>query len=103
MSDEQDKIEVVNNEANHQFEAKVSGQVAFAAYKLQGETITFTHTVVPPELEGQGLGSKIVKTGLEYARAEHLTVVPQCPFVASYIQRHPEYNDLIATGGSNGR
>ena len=72
------------------------GGTAFAEYRLAGDTITFTHTVVPPELEGRGIGSGLVKGALDDVRARGLTVVPQCSFVAGYIGRHPDYRDLLA-------
>lgn len=64
-------------------------------YKVDGETITFIHTEVPATMEGQGIGGKLAKAGLEYARENGLKVVARCPFVASYLQRHPEYLDLV--------
>ncbi len=57
--------------------------------------IVFTHTGVPPALEGRGIGSALAKTGLEYARANNLEVVPLCSFVRGYIERKPEYQDLV--------
>ena len=80
----------------HRFETYVGGQLAYLAYRLEGSTIYFVHTEVPPEIEGQGIGGKLAKAGLEYARDHRLKVVPRCPFVAAYLQRHPEYQDLIA-------
>ena len=50
---------------------------------------------MPEQLEGRGIASKLAKTALDYSRAEGLTVVPLCPFIASYIERHPEYADLV--------
>ncbi len=91
-----DSVVVTNNEAKGQFEAEVRGSVAVAQYTLAGGRIIFTHTEVPPELEGQGVAGKLVRTALDYARAEGLAVWPLCPFVRSYLQRHPEYQDLVS-------
>ena len=91
-----DSVAVTNNEAKRQFEAEVDGAVAVAQYTLAGDRIIFTHTEVPPEMEGQGVAGKLVRTALDHARAEGLAIQPLCPFVRSYIQRHPEYQDLVS-------
>jgi predicted GNAT family acetyltransferase len=57
--------------------------------------ITFTHTEVPPELNGRGIGSTLVRGALEQVRFRGLKVVPKCPFVAAYMGKHPEFNDLL--------
>ncbi|CAN5221082.1 GNAT family N-acetyltransferase [soil metagenome] len=86
----------VNNAATHRFEAVVGGETAFAEYKLRDGQIILTHTVVPDALEGHGVGSALAKTALAYAREQGLQVVPLCSFMAGYIERHPEYQDLVA-------
>jgi predicted GNAT family acetyltransferase len=87
--------EVTQNEAEHRYEMEVEGQTAFAQYNLNDSIITFTHTIVPEELEGQGIGSRLVSAALDDARAQDLKVVPMCSFVRGYIERHPEYQDLL--------
>ena len=57
--------------------------------------IVFTHTLVPPEIEGRGVGSKLIRGALDSARDQGLRVVPQCPFVKAFIDRHPGYRDLL--------
>jgi predicted GNAT family acetyltransferase len=57
--------------------------------------ITFTHTEVPAEISGHGVGSQLVRGALEAARAQGLKVVPKCPFVAAYMAKHAEFNDLL--------
>jgi predicted GNAT family acetyltransferase len=86
---------VTNAEAKHRFELEEEGGTAFVTYLLEGETITFTHTIVPKELEGRGLGSRLVKGALDEAREQGLKVVPACSFVRHYIERHPDYEDLV--------
>jgi hypothetical protein len=70
-------------------------QFAVLTYKQQAGRIVFLHTGVPPALEGRGIASQLASFALEEARAQHLTVVPRCPFVASYIRRHREYLSLL--------
>jgi predicted GNAT family acetyltransferase len=86
---------VQDNTQRHRFETHQDGHVAFAEYTLEPGVITFTHTLVPPELEGRGLASALAVAALASARARGLKVVPQCPFFAGYIQRHPEVQDLL--------
>lgn len=86
---------VRDNRAEAEFELTVDGERAVAAYQLEGDTIVFTHTLVPPAIEGRGVGSKLIRAALDSARDRGLTVVPQCPFVAAFIERHEEYRDLV--------
>ena len=87
---------VVHDTAAGRFQIEEGGRLAVLDYSLAGGTITFVHTGVPPELEGRGIGSKLARAGLDYARREALSVVPQCPFVLAYVHRHKEYADLLA-------
>jgi predicted GNAT family acetyltransferase len=77
------------------FELDLDGQMAVAYYQLAPGVITFRHTEVPQELSGHGIGSKLVRGALEAARARGLKVVAKCPFVAGYMAKHPEFNDLL--------
>jgi predicted GNAT family acetyltransferase len=88
-------ITVTDNPAEGRYEAIVDGYLAHADYIRQGTTITFTHTEVAPELEGRGVGGALARFALEDARAQGLAVIPLCPFIASYIRRHPEYSALV--------
>ena len=87
---------VRDNRAEQEFELDVDGHRAIAAYQIEGDTIVFTHTLVPKAIEGRGIASKLIRAALDSARDQRLKVVPQCPFVAAYIKRHPEYRDLLA-------
>jgi hypothetical protein len=69
--------------------------MAMAYYQLAPGVITFRHTEVPPEMSGHGVGSQLVRGALEAARARGLKVVARCPFVAAYLAKHPEFNDLL--------
>ena len=88
-------IAIVDNPEETRFEADVDGHTAFVSYLRRNDTIFFTHTEVPRELEGRGLGSALAKAVLEKARAEHWQVVARCPFIAKYVERHPEYQSLL--------
>jgi uncharacterized protein len=66
-----------------------------AAYHRRGDTIVFTHTEVDPDEGRSGLGSRLVRAALDDVRARGLSVIPQCPFVRGWIERHPEYADLV--------
>ena len=86
---------VQNNTAKHRYELEVEGHIAASYYELSGNVITFIHTEVPKELEGKGIGSRLVKGALDQVRANGLKVVPRCPFVKGYIDKYPEYTDLL--------
>jgi uncharacterized protein len=70
--------------------------VGFARYHLRGRAIVFTHTQVSEEYEGQGAGSQLAREALDDARRRGLRVVALCPFIHSWIERHPDYADLVA-------
>ena len=88
--------EVVNNEAEQRFEAHVEGHTAFLSYRQFPDRFVLVHTEVPPELEGKGIAGKLVATALDFARAAHLRVMPLCPYVTSFIRKHPEYLELVS-------
>lgn len=91
--------EVTDNAARHRYELSRDGAIAHADYRRQGDTITFVHTEVPEAMAGKGIGSALVRGALDDARAKGLRVVARCPFVAAWIERHPEYRDLLAATG----
>ena len=70
--------------------------LGFAAYRRADGVTTFTHTVVEPHHEGEGVGSALVRTALDAERAAGRTIVARCPFVAAFVRRHPDYADLVA-------
>lgn len=94
-------LEVVSIPKNR-FELNVNGQVAFIDFiEAKESKIFLTHTEVPKSLEGEGVGSALVSKVLDYIRTNNLQLAPLCPFVASYIKRHPEEVDgLLAKGYS---
>jgi predicted GNAT family acetyltransferase len=95
--DGQPTVEVVDAPERFRYEGLVDGAVAgYAAYRLRGRRIVFTHTEVKPEFEGKGVGSALAKGALEDVRRRSLEMVLLCPFMTAYVQQHPEYADLIA-------
>jgi predicted GNAT family acetyltransferase len=87
--------EIRHDPENSRFTADTEGGEAELAYMRDGKRIVFTHTGVPPESEGRGIGTALAKAGLDYAKAEGLRVRPMCPFVAAYVKRNPEYESLV--------
>ena len=97
-----DDVTVAPNEAAGRYEITVDGgQLAgYAEYRLGADgdgTITFTHTVVDGAFEGRGLGGKLARGALDDARARGLQVVARCEFIAGWIEKHPDYADLLAS------
>lgn len=88
-------MDVTDNTAQQRFELKAGDHVAMAYYELSPGVITFTHTEVPAALSGQGIGSRLARGALDEARARGLKVVPQCPFIAGFIQKNPEFSSLV--------
>ncbi|MEY9110120.1 putative GNAT family acetyltransferase [Bradyrhizobium yuanmingense] len=87
--------DVINNKAHYRYELDVEGHLATEHYRLDGGVITFEHTDVPKELGGKGIGSKLVQGALDQVRADGLKLIPQCPFVKAWIDKHPDYADLV--------
>lgn len=96
MNTDSKNIEVLNNENAQQYEVHMGDSVAVLKYRRVGKHITYIHTGVPPEMGGHGIASELARTALEDAQREHLSVTPQCPFVASYIREHTEYLPLLS-------
>jgi predicted GNAT family acetyltransferase len=99
MSVHADTLEIHHDPAASRFEIHFKENIAVLEYIRGERTLIFTHTGVPPALEGQGIGSRLARAGLDYARTNRLSVVPLCSFIAAFIQRHPEYHDLLEKPG----
>lgn len=78
-----------------QFELEQDGHVAHLQYTIAGHVLALIHTEIPEALRGTGIASTLAKTALDWARENHMKVDVVCPFVAGYLQTHPEYSDLI--------
>lgn len=92
---------VTRNESRSRWEAHEGDQeVGFADYAERDGVVVFPHTVVPPEFGGRGIAGKIARTSLDDARERGLKVVPECSFYADWIDRHPEYIELLSSSSS---
>jgi predicted GNAT family acetyltransferase/glutaredoxin len=92
-----EEAEVVHVPEADRYELRLGGRlIGLAAYRRRDGRISLTHTEVDPSCEGRGFGSRLVAAALDDARRQGLEVVPLCPFVAHYVERHPEYEDLLA-------
>ena len=89
-------VVVADHPEHGAFEITVDGQLAgYAAYHPVGGNLDFTHTEIDDAFEGQGLGSELIKAALDTTRERGKGVLPHCPFVKSYLERHPDYQDLV--------
>lgn len=87
---------IVNNEKQSRFEVKLDdGEYAFLEYRWYKGDLALMHTVVPEDKQGQGIASQLAKHALAFARREKLKIMVYCPYVAAYLKKHPEYNDLV--------
>jgi uncharacterized protein len=90
-------VTVVDEPDEERYEARTDdGALAgFVAYRLAEGLIVMTHAEVDPAFAGQGVATELVRGALDDVRARHLAVLPLCPFVVTFLQRHPEYGDLV--------
>jgi uncharacterized protein len=87
---------VVHNPEARRFEAWVDGLLSETSYEMQGTVMRMTHTEVPAALGGRGIAGHLVVAALDHARTHGLKIQPSCSYVAGYMQRHPETQDLLA-------
>ena len=87
-----------DNLAERRFEMNTSAGSAIANYRWDGDLLVIYHTEVPRELRGRGLGDKLVRGVLDHVRERNIKVVPLCWFVREFVERNPEYRDMMATG-----
>jgi len=90
-------LKVRNNAAASRYEIEIDGHLSVAEYRFDGSRMIFNHTMVPPELRGRGIAEKLVRAALDDARQSGRLVIPECSYVAKFIERHAEYRDLLAS------
>ncbi|HEX9929294.1 MAG TPA: GNAT family N-acetyltransferase [Pyrinomonadaceae bacterium] len=90
-----ENLKVIDNKEKERFEIDLDGKTALIDYSEQNGVVAMTHTEVPQEFEGKGVGSKLVKGALDLVKNENKRIRPLCTFVAAYIKRHPEYESLV--------
>ena len=94
---EQAAVTVHRNESNHHFEAELDGKVVgFVRYRTRPGQVVLIHTETLPEYEGRGIGGALARGALDDIRARGEKAVVLCPFIKSYVAKHPEYQDLVA-------
>jgi hypothetical protein len=92
---------IVDDRIGQRYEARLGGRVVgFTEYRRVRGRIIFVHTEVDPAMEGKGIGGRLAAGALDDVRAQGLTFSAKCPFIASYVKRHPEYDDIrVELGG----
>lgn len=90
-----ESIHVRHNTDERRFEAEIEGELALTEYHRNNELMVFTRTFVPEDLRHEGVAARIVKVALDYARERGYRVEPQCSYVADWIERHPDYQELV--------
>lgn len=96
MSTQSPEIVVEDNPNDLRYELLVDGEMAGELqYRRTRDAVVLVHTEISPALEGRGLGARLVAGVLDDIRVRGLRVTAICPFVRSYIRRHPEYGDLV--------
>ncbi|MDX1461702.1 MAG: GNAT family N-acetyltransferase [Marinirhabdus sp.] len=89
-------LEISENTEQNRFEAKIGDKKAILEFIRSDGKMYLTHTEVPKQLEGNGVGSALVEHALAVIEDEKRKLVPSCPFVASYVEKNPEYVHLLA-------
>jgi len=91
------EVEVRLDSAGRRFEIFLDGiNAGHTRFHDDAGVRTFVHTQIDPSLEGRGLGGQLIRAALDQTRAAGLRVIPECPFVKAFIEKHPEYDELVA-------
>lgn len=91
-------LTIVHNMDKHRFEASLDGALARVDYRIVDGAMRLHHTEVPRAFEGRGIAAALVRAAISHARELGLRVVPACPYVRSYMQKHPDTQALLPDG-----
>ena len=97
MRPEFESIPLHDNKAENRFEMKFENYTSFIEYEIKNGAVALLHTEVDPALEGRGTGTAIVEKTLKHIEEAELKLLPLCPFVATYLKRHPGWEKLVAS------
>lgn len=86
---------IKNNDVASRFETTVDGQTGYVEYRRTADTIELVHTIVPPPIEGRGIGTALAEYALAFARTNSLKVIPTCGFIKAHIASHPDQADVV--------
>lgn len=89
-------MNVVDNKEKNRFETEIEGHEAFIEYSVKPNIIVLKHTEVDKALAGKGVGSEMIEAVLLQVELRGLKVIPECSFVARYIEKHPEWKSIVA-------
>jgi predicted GNAT family acetyltransferase len=90
------QLRIADNAERHRFEAFLGDEKAgYSEYELRPDRVVFDHTVVRPQFEGQGIGSRLARFAVDDARSRGLRITPVCPFIRAWLRRHPEYDEIV--------
>ena len=90
--------QLINNRQKSRYEYHIGELRPHVEYRIKDNVIAITHTRIPSEIQGEGIGSALVKDCLDDIASQGMEVIPLCGFVASYINKHPQYKKLVAEG-----
>lgn len=88
-------LQITHDPTSHRFTTQADGHEAELVYRLQGQALVIEHTGVPAAIGGRGIAADLVRTALDYARAQGLRVVTACSYSAEFVKRHPQYAHLV--------
>ncbi|QIK60530.1 N-acetyltransferase [Dysgonomonas sp. HDW5A] len=96
---ERENYELIDNSPENRYEFRIGEEIAKIEYiKTNNNEIYLTHTEVPVSLEGRGIGSQLIEKTLQNIELQKLRLVPLCPFVTGYIQKHPDWRRIVMRG-----
>ncbi len=88
-------VNIQHNQNQQRFDTQIENLLCAIDYELEGKNLSLTHVGVPKPLEGRGIAGQLTQAALDWARAENYRVIPVCPYVQTWLRRHPEYQDLV--------